>query len=417
VASLSSILILGSDTVAAAHPATPAQLVHACHRWGFAAVVPASWGDELIATEVIRRCTDRPTRPVVQCSCPHVADRLGPHASILDDAVFWLVSPPVAVAKYLRSMDATREIHLTYAGDCPGAVDASIDERISPRDLLAALGARGIDPLAQPTVFEDIVPADRRRHASSPGGIPELHRLWEIATFRVAQPSAENLTVSVAQLLLTEDRLLIDCAADLGCVCRSTKDAGSETSLVRSPSPIISSAAIDLDRPAPVPAPAARPASAPSATTENPETLPDEAPRRPSPRHSPSRPAYRRQSMWRRQSPRPGMIVARTSGVLLAVNESRPWMKRDEARWLITAIIAAAALILGVWAGRHTAPPRGAVGTTDPYRPAFASAVRAPSIAFVASPKRRARSSISRATSSRSSARSASLIDGRGMFA
>src|SRR4051812_32191645 len=131
VAGLSSILILGPDAVAAAHPATPAQLVHACHRWGFSTVIPASWGDELIADTVLRRCSDRDARAVLQCSCPHVADRLGRHAPVLDDAVLWLVSPPVAVAKYLRSLDPQHDVHLTYAGNCPGGTDTTIDEHIT----------------------------------------------------------------------------------------------------------------------------------------------------------------------------------------------------------------------------------------------------------------------------------------------
>src|SRR6185436_19392880 len=48
------IVILGTDALLAALPATPVQLAHACLRAGFANVVPASWGDELIASAVLR---------------------------------------------------------------------------------------------------------------------------------------------------------------------------------------------------------------------------------------------------------------------------------------------------------------------------------------------------------------------------
>ena len=41
-----SVLILGTDAVLAAGPATPVQLVHACRAAGYDAVIPASWGDE-----------------------------------------------------------------------------------------------------------------------------------------------------------------------------------------------------------------------------------------------------------------------------------------------------------------------------------------------------------------------------------
>jgi hypothetical protein len=369
LASLPSILILGADTVAAAAPATPVQLVHACRRWGFSTVIPASWGDELIATEVIQRCAARSARPVVQCSCPWVADKLGQHAAILDDAIFWIAPPPVAVAKYIRSIEATRDVHLTYAGGCPGAIDSSIDECISPHELLAALSSRGIDVAAQPTIFDDTIPADRRRFASSPGGTPDQQQLWETASFRLTQPNADDLTVSIAQLLLTEDRLLIDLSPALGCVCRVGVDTNLEASLLRSPTPIVPSGTIDLSRPAPIPVapPPARPVTPPP---EKHSTQPQPAvPPPQQPRPSPVRPIYRRQSTWRRQSPRPGMVVARTSSVMLAVPEPIPLLRRPEARWIITAIIATAALVIGLWAGRRTATTTTrAVGALDVSR-------------------------------------------------
>src|SRR5258708_18958518 len=244
------MVILGGDIGAAANPATAVQLVHACRLWGFSAVVPSSWGDELIATDVLRRCAVRTTGPVIQCSCPRVSERLAGHAAVLDDAIFWLVSPPVAVAKYLRTSESDRDIPVTYAGACPGAFDASIDECISPGELLAAIRARSIDVGAQPMVFDDVIPADRRRHASSAGGLPDQHRLWDGASFRVSQPAGGDLALSVAQLLLAEERLLIDLSPMVGCVCRATEDrlSADSISLQRSPSPVITARQVVLSR-------------------------------------------------------------------------------------------------------------------------------------------------------------------------
>lgn len=372
MASLPSILILGADTVAAANPATAVQLVHACRLWGFSAVVPASWGDELIASDVIRRCASRTNGPVIQCSCPRVSERLAGHAAVLDDAIFWLVSPPVAVARYLRTIESERDIHVTYAGGCPGASDASIDECINPHELLAAIRARGIDVSAQPTVFDDVIPADRRRHASSAGGLPDQHRLWDVARFRVSQPAGGDLTVSVAQLLLAEERLLIDLSPMVGCVCRATDDRVSEdpTSLQRSPSPVVTVGKIDLSRAAPS-MPIAAPAEVrPVARLSGKIQGHDETQIAHIPRPSQSRPAYRRQSTWRRQSPRPGVVVARTSAVMIAVPDNLPLMRQPRARLIVTAVLVTAALIIAFWIGRRTSPTTvGSVGAGNVSRP------------------------------------------------
>ena len=367
MASLPSILILGTDTIAAANPATAVQLVHACRLWGFSAVVPASWGDELIATDMIRRCASRSSRPVIQCSCPRVADRLTRHAPLLDDAVFWLVPPPVAAARYLRAIEPDRALHVTYAGACPGASDPCIDERITPHDLLAALSARGIDLASQSTIFEDIIPADRRRYASSPGGLPEQHRLWEDASFRVAQPLDADLSIGVAQLLLTEERLLIDLSPTLGCECRSGSEPVSATVLHRSASPVITAGKIDLSRSVPEPpVPALRP-GAPDQRRKISNDVAMNVRTKP----APVKPPYRRQSTWRRQSPRPGIIVARGSGVMLAINEPVPILRRPETRWIIAFIVTA--LIVSFLVGRRSvSTARGSVGAQSSIRPSQA---------------------------------------------
>src|SRR5688500_20159116 len=94
-----SVVILGTDIVLAAAPATPVQLAHACLAAGYGAVVPASWGDELIATECLRRTTRRGRDPVVCAVCPRVTDRLLARGGGLAQVAMALVSPPVATAR------------------------------------------------------------------------------------------------------------------------------------------------------------------------------------------------------------------------------------------------------------------------------------------------------------------------------
>ena len=214
-----SVLILGTDAVVAAAPATPVQLIHACTRAGFSAVVPASWGDELVAARVLERLAAA-TGPVVQCSCPLVARRLATNGDALASMVLCCVAPPVATALYIRALYAPSVVGITYAGGCPSAGDAAIDARLSGADLLEYLRERGIDVAQEPMEFDSVLPADRRRFYSDPGGTPSraaLQRFAPAADF--VELGHENFAVDLAQHLLSSSRTLINLAPGLGCSC------------------------------------------------------------------------------------------------------------------------------------------------------------------------------------------------------
>jgi hypothetical protein len=378
VSNLHSILILGPDAVAAASPSSAVQLVHACHRWGFSTVIPASWGDELLAGEVIKRCSTRENRPAIQCSCPRVADRLGANAAKLDDSVFWLATPPVAAAQYVRAHANGTDVHITYAGACPGAIDASIDERMTPTELLMAISSRGIDIAAQPTVFENIIPPDRRRHFSTAAGMPDAQRLWEASAFRVSQPSDIDLSIGVAQLLLSEERLLIDMTGQVGCVCRTDPVATDASAILRAPSPVVRDGLVDVARSAPVVVehvPEARRPLVDVQPSEEPPSRPAAESARPTApvprRNSPPRPAIRRQSAWRRQSPIGGVAIATAAAVTVTVPETGAFLKRTDVRVAIATAVAVASLMLGIWIGRQQSPSpgvSGAIHTQGPLR-------------------------------------------------
>ena len=215
-----SIVILGTDAVLAAQPASPVQLAHACLRAGFSNVLPASWGDELIASAVLRRLPQFGTGPVIQCSCPIVAHRLLTVGGDLRPALLALVPPPVAVARYVRELAQPAHARITYVGNCPGAVDASIDVRMTPAALIAMLAERDIQLSEQPQVFEAVIPADRRRFRSQPGGLPAAEALWtEIGSRTIAELEGDDLVSDLAQHLLAGKNVLIDASARLGCVC------------------------------------------------------------------------------------------------------------------------------------------------------------------------------------------------------
>lgn len=214
-----SLLILGTDAVLAASPATAVQLAHACLALGFQAVIPASWGDELIAARALQRLISADA-PRVQCSCPHVSRRLAEHGEAIAPMLLHFVPPPVAAAQYLRAAYAPARPRITYAGGCPAASDASIDAWLSVDALMATLAERGISTGDQPTEFDSVIPPDRRRYFSDPGGVPSRNALRHLsAPAELVELNGEELVVALAQRLLSESRTLIDMSVPMGCCC------------------------------------------------------------------------------------------------------------------------------------------------------------------------------------------------------
>jgi len=256
------IVILGADALLAAAPATPVQLAHACLRAGFGNVVPASWGDELIATAVLKRLPRFGERPAIQCSCPIVAHRLLTTGGDLRPVLLPLVSPPVALARYLRALSHPTRMRVTYVGGCPGAVDDAIDIRMTPDALMAMLAERQIVLEEQPRVFESIIPPDRRRFRSQPGGTPTSDHLWtETGSRSLAEVESEDFVAEIAQLLLIGANVLIDVGPRLGCVCSGAVagvQPGEARSIIeaaeppRATTPVVDEdPPIDLDLPVP----------------------------------------------------------------------------------------------------------------------------------------------------------------------
>jgi hypothetical protein len=214
------IVILGTDALLVASPATPVQLAHACLRAGYANVIPASWGDELVAAATLRRLSQYGSGPAVQCSCPIVAHRLLSVGGDLRPALVGLVPPPVAIARYVRTLSQPARTRITYVGACPGAIDDAIDIRMMPAALLAMLAERQISLDDQPRVFESVIPPDRRRHRSQPGGLPSAESLWnETGSRTLVELDGDDLAADLAQQLLGGKNVLIDVATRLGCMC------------------------------------------------------------------------------------------------------------------------------------------------------------------------------------------------------
>lgn len=302
-----SVVILGTDAVLAAAPATPVQLAHACLAAGFGAVVPASWGDELIATECLRRATARGRDPVVCAVCPRVTERLLASGGELAQFAIALVSPPVATARYLRALCGDDRVRITFIGACPGADDDSIDDRVVPGEFLAQLAERGVELLEQPQVFDSVIPPDRRRFQSLPGGVPTPEALWGAGGRTLIEIDDDDYVTELAQRLISRENALLDIAPKLGCACsgalpdvapRSSRIAAAAVEPPRSAMPVVDTTVqVDLvrslpaaprrrevtapspvERPSPVPAPPAR--QAPAGDTPITRSTPQAPPRR-----------------------------------------------------------------------------------------------------------------------------------------
>src|SRR5689334_14466527 len=158
-----SIAILGADALIAALPATSIQLAHACALVGYQHVVPASWGDELIAAATLHALQRHEEKPAIHCSCPFVAHRLLAVGTDLRPFLVSMVAPPVVLARYLRALHGGTKLRITYVGRCPGAADEAIDARLTPEELLAIFADHQVIIEDQPQVFDAVIPPDRRR--------------------------------------------------------------------------------------------------------------------------------------------------------------------------------------------------------------------------------------------------------------
>jgi hypothetical protein len=204
----------------AALPATPVQLAHACYTLGYQIVVPASWGDELVAHAVLEDLRHRDRDPVIQCTCPLVTERLLANGQHLVSSMVQTASPPVAAARYARHAFLPRSVRITYVGACPGARSAPIDESYLPDEFLQLLLDRDIIAAEMPTVFDSVLPPDRRRFVSLPGGCPTQEALWQTTEGRMLREVTQpTFAADLAQTLVWREHVIIDVAPSLGCAC------------------------------------------------------------------------------------------------------------------------------------------------------------------------------------------------------
>lgn len=236
------VAILGNDAVLEARPATPTQLAQACLRASFDLVVPASWGEEIVAHQYGESLGSYEGSTPVLCHCPMVAQQLGDHPG---RAVLAIAAPPIATARYLRRVFEPRPLLITYAGRCPGAVGPDLDAVVAPDRLLHILGEAGLPPESQSELYQSMVPPDRGRYASQPGGTPNAHFLAHECgvTLREVSPAAIDVSLAAVQ---AHERVALDCTRLSGCVCAAQAQAIVALEPPRRPWPIVARYDLDL---------------------------------------------------------------------------------------------------------------------------------------------------------------------------
>lgn len=204
-----AVLILPAEVVVYFYPATPEQLINACHAAGFERVYFENVGDELVAAEYLdiwrfgeKRSWVRSTSPIVVNYCRTKLPELLPFLAPI-------VTPAVALARYVRALEAELleqearqssveggaasraedgadsgaeggtavarpSLEIVYAGvGAPGVNDdeAAVDICISLAELEELLEDERSRPLNQPLTLTRM-PPERRRHLSMVGGLP-----------------------------------------------------------------------------------------------------------------------------------------------------------------------------------------------------------------------------------------------------
>lgn len=89
-----------------------------------------------------------------------------------------------------------------------------------PNDFLHDLTERGIVLADMPAVFDSVLPPDRRRNFSLPGGCPSQEALWQATEGRMLREVTQpTFATDLAQTLVWREHVMIDVATSLGCAC------------------------------------------------------------------------------------------------------------------------------------------------------------------------------------------------------
>jgi len=165
-----AVLILTVESGAHFYPHTMEQLVNACYRAGFRAVHHGVLGDELIAGEYLKLLSDRSWGTLIRSTCSILVEKVRHDYPELVPYLAPVADPLYAEATYLRELYGD-QVQLVYAGVCLGETDGVVNAAITFEDLERLLEEQGI-AVEEEAQYYRRIPGERRRHLSTPGGLP-----------------------------------------------------------------------------------------------------------------------------------------------------------------------------------------------------------------------------------------------------
>jgi len=172
------VAILGCSFPAYFHTAEPGQLVTGLKRLGFSEVYEGALGAELIAP-AYRASFDTARTPRVSSHCPAVVDLIERHFPLLRDSLVPVVSPMIAMGRYIRAHRGAR-VKIVYLTSCVAArfevqgqeTGRVIDVVLTYREVETMFRSRNITLAAlSPTPFDGISPSQGRLFSISGGPV------------------------------------------------------------------------------------------------------------------------------------------------------------------------------------------------------------------------------------------------------
>lgn len=165
-----AILIMSVETAVWFYPVAPEQVVNAAYALGFRAVHHGVTGDELVAAEYCRLLEDDGWGTMIRSTCPVLVEKVRREYPELVPYLAPVRTPLEAEAAYLREVYGA-DAPLVYAGVCLAEAERTVTAAVTHEELGRLFLEAGVDPSRQARHYTRI-PGERRRHLSTPGGMP-----------------------------------------------------------------------------------------------------------------------------------------------------------------------------------------------------------------------------------------------------